>query len=316
MTNALSEFFTLARAERAAREFAPPQYERIRTYHDAGERRLLAGRRVTQPISAAVLLREAVLCYLLAAEIARDEKATDESLAARDLGEAMPELPAEPMRPDAIPSDDARVRAALAARDVPYFDRLSGEDAARVRWALDRAASMLRKGVEVRSIASIRGERWGRIAALGVLFVYAAIAGVRALVVPRNVALHKPVVASSVWYTPADGQDIVDGDIGTSFGIHTQMEESPNVVIDLLDNYRVQRVKVHNRVDGWYDDCLPLVVELSTDGKTYAELARRDDHFDSDPPWIAEAGDKLARYVRVRVARKSYLALSEVEVFG
>ncbi|MDP9001383.1 MAG: hypothetical protein M3O46_14875, partial [Myxococcota bacterium] len=63
-------------------------------------------------------------------------------------------------------------------------------------------------------------------------------------------------------------------------------------------------------------DCLPLVVELSTDGKTYAELARRDDHFDSDPPWIVEAGGRRARYVRVRVARKSYLALSEVEVFG
>jgi hypothetical protein len=94
------------------------------------------------------------------------------------------------------------------------------------------------------------------------------------------------------------------------------MEESPNVVIDLLDTYRIQRVKVHNRLDGWYDDCLPLVVELSTDGKTYADLARRDDHFDSDPPWIVEAGGQPARYVRVRVARKSYLALSEVEVFG
>ena len=71
-----------------------------------------------------------------------------------------------------------------------------------------------------------------------------------------------------------------------------------------------------NRVDGWFDDCLPLVVELSRDGVKWEEIGQREDHFGTDPPWIVNAGGRMATQVRLRVARKSYLALSEVEVFG
>ena len=80
--------------------------------------------------------------------------------------------------------------------------------------------------------------------------------------------------------------------------------------------YRIDRVAVYNRVDGWFDDCLPLVVEFSTDGAKYSEVARRDQHFAADPPWSVDGKRELARYVRVRLARRGYLALSEVEVFG
>jgi hypothetical protein len=115
---------------------------------------------------------------------------------------------------------------------------------------------------------------------------------------------------------PPDGKELVDGTIGTSYGLETNTEDSPNVVIDLLGEYRVDRVEVYNRVDGWFGDCLPLVVELSRDGTTYEEIGRRDTYFGTNPPWLVPANGRGARYVRVRVARHSYLALSEIEVFG
>jgi hypothetical protein len=316
ITASLREFLTLGHAERVTRAYAPPQYVRVSACFRAGESRLRAGRCTTETVPAALLLREAVACYLLAGEIARNEELGEDTLGRQDLAAVMPALPPDPTRPVALPTDDARVRAALATRDTLYFDRLSPEDAARTRSALERAGSMLRHRVEARSLAGIRGTRWGRFAALVVIVGYLAVAAVGAALRVPNVALHKPVIPSSVWYTPTGGQDIVDGQVGTSFGIHTQMEESPNVVIDLQDTFRIEQVKVHNRVDGWFDDCLPLVVELSIDGKSFEPIGRRDDHFDADPPWVVEGHRQPARYVKVRVARKSYLALSEVEVLG
>ena len=115
---------------------------------------------------------------------------------------------------------------------------------------------------------------------------------------------------------PPDGHELVDGDIGTSFGVLTNVEDSPSVVIDLQDRYWIDSVKVHNRVDGWFDDCLPLVVELSQDGVHWDAIGRRDQHFDANPPWVVDGGGRPAHFVRVRVDRKSYLALSEVEVYG
>jgi hypothetical protein len=316
MTASLVDFFVQSRAERTARAYSAHQRAGVRACFDAAECRLRAGRRVVPPVPAAVLLREAVVYYLLAAQVGKGGVAADETLSWPTLASEMAVLAPDPARPVVDPTDDARVRAALATRESLYFDRLSPEDAAATRWALDRAASMLRGRVEARSLANIRATRWGRVAALGIVLGYAALEAIRAAVVMPNVALHKPVSPSSVAHVPADGQSLVDGETGTSFGVHTQVEDSPRVVIDLLDTYRIRRLKVHNRVDGWFDDCLPLVAELSEDGRSYKEIARRDTHFGGDPPWVIDANDEPARYVRLRIPRKGYLALSEVEVFG
>jgi hypothetical protein len=309
----IHEFFTLTRAERAIRAYAPAQQARVQEHAEAASRRLVSGRRVTQAVPAAVLLRDAVTLYLYAAACARDAAA---DLDAFDLAAAMPTLPPDPARPRAEPTDDARVRAALASNDPLYFDRLSAEDAERTRWALDRATTLVRRGVEARSLTHVRGARWGRLAAVLLLIGYATFAITRAVVFPKNIALGKPVHPSSRKHNPPDGHELVDGELGTSFGIHTNVEESPSVIIDLQARYWIDSIKVYNRVDGWYDDSLPLVVELSQDGSKWDELARREEHFDASPPWVINGRGKPAQFVRIRVGRKSYLALSEVEVYG
>ena len=57
---------------------------------------------------------------------------------------------------------------------------------------------------------------------------------------------------------------------------------------------------------------LPLYVEVSTDGKQYHRVARRERPF---TVWRVSFPTVSARYVRLRVQRKSYLHLNEVEVY-
>jgi len=311
------EFFTLEGAERAARAHSPSRLARVHAYFEAAERRLSAGRRIAAAVAASRLIREAIVCYLHASRAGGEgDDNPDSALPWDDLARVMPRLPPDPTRPDAEPTDDARVRAALAARDILFFDRLSSEDAERTRWALERAAALLRAGGEVPRLSRVRQARWERALVAAVALAFGVTTTVRARRASWNVALHKPVTASSVKAVPAHEQSIVDGNLGWSYGVLTDTEANPTVTIDLVDVYRIERVLVHNRRDGQFDDCLPLVVETSTDGSHFREVDRRDRHFDAEPPWVVFAGGEPGRYVRLRVARRSYLALSEVEVFG
>jgi hypothetical protein len=314
VTAPMREFFTQRRAEQVVRAYSPGQQARVGELVRAGSTRMLAGRRTAHPVAACLLMRDGVVCLLRAAEVARDPSLGDAEPAAHEL--LSPTLPAEAARPRAAPSDEARVREALASRDPLYFDRLGPEDVERTRWALDRAGSVVRRRIESRSLVHVRATRWGRLAAVAVVLLWALVALGRAKFLPRNIALGKPFHPSSQKATPPGGQTIVDGDTGTSVGMHTTVEDNPNVVIDLEAPYWISTVKVYNRVDGWFDDCLPLVLELSTDDKTFSEVARRETHFGTSPPWIVDVGGRPGRYVRLRVPRHGYLALSEVEVFG
>jgi hypothetical protein len=309
----IREFFTLRAAERSVVDRTPAQNARARTLSAAAAVRLRSARRTLESVPAALLLREALALRLRAAEAAEQssEGARDwESL----LTTCLPSVPLDPVEPQA--ADGRRLRDALQATDPLYFDGLPPEELERTRQALDRACARLRGGLEVRTPLQIRALRWGRAAAVVLVAAYAAIAFVRARYGPVNVALGKPVHPSTRRPGSPDGHELVDGDIGLSYAVETTVEDSPNIVIDLLGSYAVDRIDVHNRVDGWFDECLPLVVELSSDGAHYDEVGRREQHFDANPPWSVATGGHVAHFVRLRIPRRSHLTLSEVEVFG
>jgi hypothetical protein len=311
------EFFTLRRAERTVRAYLPGQQAKAKALCDAAAVRLLAGRRTLQAVPASLLLRDALAIYLRAYEASQAASPEDpEDTDDHRLAPLMPPVPADSAAPHTQPADDARVRAAFLVRDRFYFDRLPDDELERTRWALDRTCGVARRRVELRSVVHLRGLQWGRIAAVLLVTVYAVFAYVHARYAPVNVALGKPVHPSSRKAGEPDGHDLVDGDIGTGHAMATNTEDNPSVVIDLQAEYPIDEVRVHNRVDGWFDECLPLVVELSTDGVHYDEAGRREEHFDADPPWVVGTRGRVARFVRVRVMRRSYLALSEVEVFS
>jgi hypothetical protein len=313
----IREWFFLGEAERTIRGYTTAQHALVRAHYDAGLDRFRAANGIVEAVSASVLLREGIRHLLLSRAAAQDPRADGDSLAHIDLAAALPELPADPDRPDVSPGDTERARSALASSDPLYFDRLAPEAAEATRTALERALSSLRHQVEPRTVAYVRGSRRGRLAAAAVLGLYVVYRITAAMLLPPNIALNKPVHASSYRVNPPDGHELVDGDIGPTYGIHTANEDSPRVTIDLLGVHKLRTVKVHNRGDGWFDEGLPLVVEVSVDGQNYEPIGRREEHFDRDPPWVIDAGRHPARFVRLRGDRPgSYIALSEVEVFG
>ena len=150
------EFFLLRQAERTIRSYETGQEQRVRAHAVAAEQRLAAARRVWQAVPAAALLLEAVRHYLHALREAQPARGRPPD---SDLASRLPALPPDTARPQATPSDDERVRAALIATDSLYLDRMTPEEAALTRAALERAASALGDHVEARSLTHVRGSR-------------------------------------------------------------------------------------------------------------------------------------------------------------
>ena len=253
--------------------------------------------------------------FLWAKHASRDSQLDESALVRVDPTSAIPELPRDPLQAGAR-SDDELVRAAVSSSHPLYLDRLSPELAQRTRLALERAGLCLCREVDPRSVTNVRAARWGRVGAFALICLYAIGRVLATTLLPANVARDKPVHLSSVVANSPDGHELVDGDTTGTYGVQTNTEESPQAIIDLLHTHEISTVKVYNRGDGWFDDCLPLVVEFSVDGEKYSPIARREAHFDQDPPWTIDAREQPARYVRIRVDRRSYLALTEVEVFA
>ena len=93
--------------------------------------------------------------------------------------------------------------------------------------------------------------------------------------------------------------------------LHTDTEDSPWAEIDLGTPTEVHRVEVVNRGDCCADRAIPMVVELSNDRATWKQVARRDQVFGS---WDASFPATTARYVRLRVLKRSVLHLRAITV--
>lgn len=162
--------------------------------------------------------------------------------------------------------------------------------------------------------ALVRGRRtlrMGGAVALLALVVGAIVAVVTLAAHRTNVALHKRVAVSSIYDNkrfPASG--LVDGDL-TRIGCHTKGERNPWVRIDLVEPTEIREVVVYNRTD-FADRAVPLVIEVSSDGRTYRPFARRGDVFSV---WHAKETPVVARYVRLTIGKTTSLHFNEVQVF-
>jgi hypothetical protein len=95
------------------------------------------------------------------------------------------------------------------------------------------------------------------------------------------------------------------------FFVHTKKEVSPWVEIDLGAKRRFSTVRVVNRKDCCFDRLVPLVIEISHDQKTWHAVARRKDAFTS---WRAKFTPVAARWVRLRVDKRSLLHVASIRV--
>ena len=93
---------------------------------------------------------------------------------------------------------------------------------------------------------------------------------------------------------------------------HTDLEGSPNLVVDLGRSITFRRIRVSNRIDCCQSRALPLLVEVSDDGERWRALVLRQTPFQV---LDLQVGAVKSRFVRFRGARASYLHLVDVGVY-
>jgi hypothetical protein len=127
----------------------------------------------------------------------------------------------------------------------------------------------------------------------------------------RDYARGRPYHTSSQY--PGVGCKSPDQDCPESpfFFFHTMEEDRPWVEIDLGGKRHFSAVRVINREDCCGERAVPLAIEVSSDHKTWREVARRDDTFNT---WYKEFSPVTARYVRAIILKKGILHLRRLSV--
>jgi hypothetical protein len=301
------------RALDRVRAYASEQQVDIQRLHRAGKARWRAARDLSdggQHVAALFLYQQAATLFVWAARRAQPGSEPRELESVSEAFAALDELGLE------LPAGSEPVRDLLRQTQPLAFEQIPTGDLATVCASADQLVSFLGRTVEPRSVRAVKIRRALHLGAIVLGFLLAITALVVWLTRPKNIARGKPVSSSGLnpdSTAPDDG--LVDGDTRGSYGIHTSKGPNPWVAIDLGKTHSIGRIEIFNRGDGWLDDGLPMVLEVSEDGSTYTEIAVRKKRFTHTAPWVERLGGKPARWVRVRGRTGSYVALSEIEVY-
>lgn len=308
------DVFLLRDRERLAASCVATTRDEVRDLALAGRSRAEVAERLLEGhfTSALTLYRESAVFYLAAAVAARTGASPPDPLRGDDLLAGFEELHG--------PLNGTPARAAfldqVRAPDPRAVERLTPAEAAEAARASRLVVRAVAALVEPRDGSEIRFIRRARVGTVGLV----ALALVAWFVASRsgpNLALHKPVATSGVFPTatsPPGG--LTDGVTTGSYGVHTAVGGIPWVSVDLQGVYRIKKVKVYNRGDGWFDGGLPMTVQLSENGKDFVDVGTQTSTFGQWVPWTLRVDHKRARWVRVRGGDGKYVALSELEVFG
>jgi hypothetical protein len=147
-------------------------------------------------------------------------------------------------------------------------------------------------------------------AIVALLIVLSAFLFAQRVLEPVNLAEGKPWRASSKWI---DCDQTVGrcGPHVTRILFHTNEDDNPWFELDLGQPTTFSSMTIVNRSDHMPERAVPLIVEIGDDRQTWRELARRDELFTT---WHPKFPATSARFVRVRVPRKTYLHLEAVRV--
>jgi len=262
-----------------------------------------------------LLLRREAVELLVAAQVARAGISSEAAPAARWA--ALREQPLGKTAVEGFSAEELELLDAAFAPDAAV--RIAGLPKDR-RTALGNALGLVTERLaeqlerEAQRVASVLYQRWLRIAA-AVLLVFAVVAGIAMLIrsaqPPENLARGKPVKASSRNAKHGcDPKQVVDGNRG-GLGFHTNSEREPWVEVDLGSPQWVKKVVVYNRETN-PGRAVPLTLELAKEPGQYQEVARRDEVFDV---WTAEVPEQEARFVRLKLQKKEFFHLAEIEVY-
>lgn len=121
-----------------------------------------------------------------------------------------------------------------------------------------------------------------------------------------NLAAGKPWKTSSRW-TGCSADPTCEGILL----FHTVEEKEPWAELDLLKPHTIHSIEVKNRVECCADRIVPLVVEVSLDGKQWTEVGRQKDQFTT---WTAKFPPRSVRYIKLHIARVSTLHIRDLIV--
>lgn len=202
-------------------------------------------------------------------------------------------------------SDLPKVRALLCGEELPDGAELLSVCHERLLGSLEREeraydALLITRAVWVgASVFAI---------SLGCLVAIALVAVLKS---PTNLLEDKPWRTSSVGLVcrPADH---LCGGTRTDIFFHTNNEPEPWIEFDLGVPTSFSRMLVQNRRDMGASRAVPLLVEASDDQKTWRKVIERKETFNA---WEPTFPAQVARYVRLRVAKKTWFHLEAVEVY-
>lgn len=163
---------------------------------------------------------------------------------------------------------------------------------------------------------AVERARARKLMGIGAVIVVAiAISAVTTSVVARvaapvDLAKGRPWTASSK-LTDCHPDREECGGAKTAIFFHTLEEENPWVQIDLQTAQSFSSATIENRLDVALERAIPLVLEVSTDGVTWKEVARREKKFEK---WKPSFPTQTARFVRAKVPRRSILHLTAVRI--
>jgi hypothetical protein len=291
------------------------QLERlVCTYLDAARRRERPARHLAQRRDWVATLRlylEAT-ALLMRAKLASvgDPRPLDE-MSARGLLDEV--LALSRREGGAAPAELERLRPLLTAPEWDALDRLPEAEAEQASDDLATALRSLASSIPIVRQAEQRRER--RLFALGAALLGLAALGALlwSLTRPSNLALKRPVSATPAGFA-TEPAEAVNGVRFGELGYHSG-DESPWLQVDLEAERSVERVEIYGRGDCCFDQSIPLLVEGSSDGKSYVTLGRLSEAFRPFRPSVLALQGARTRYIRLRPARRAYLVIAELEVY-
>ena len=314
--------FLLREAETIAARVPEAIAARVVELHAVAVRHLAAGEGLTgwEMTPSALLLQREGLQIL--AKAARLQSADGDANGAGSADESLPPAFAALARvTGAVPPPHAvETMTSLMAGASLEWAALAPDELMAFRLRVDECVRWLRGVVDPRTPRRIRFVRSMRIAAALVATALVLGWGVTSLLSSKNIALHRPVSTSGVWpLSPSskDGSGAVNGIVESTHGVHTVPGTFAWIRVDLQESFRVSSVKIYNRgEESFQDEGLPLILETSQDGIIYKLVETKTTHFSQSSPWQASLDGARVRYVRIRNARPTYIALSEIEIYG
>jgi hypothetical protein len=195
-------------------------------------------------------------------------------------------------------------RRGLALLHVPLDVPTHQSDRVNAREQL--RAALRRRGLL--GWLSARSRQSVAIVSVGVLLL---MIGVSVRWLEPDLAEGQRWLASSA-YGAFPRMGVMRGDPPLDGRFHTAEEAEPWVRIDLGKLQRVHAVRVQNRTNCCRDRAIPLAIELSRDGNDWTLVGYRRLIFDT---FTQQFAPLEARYVRLRVDRRSMLHLLRVSVY-